>query len=467
MPHKEQEGNNMDLERDYWQFLKKLVIDTLVIVGSWFSAYLLRFYVIPGGVGEPIRQFIPFAFIVWLLFIYFLNYNKLYTSSVNMTWQSEIQRLVFTAVQVFLSLTVILYYFYRGRVSRLSIGLFLIIVTFFLIIERVYINRKLTKLRTAGTLVKHALLVGFGEGINRYAKEVISQPNNGIRIIGQLAEGGDGCPHCTQLTGDLKINLEKHSPDMIVIGYPSEERGAERQMIAQCYDLIQSVLIIPDLPFSMIGSKVQDFHSIPVMQLNDVSMTFFQRMGKRIFEFVLTLLGIILISPLLLLIALSVKLTSPGPVLFRQNRVTMHGREFMMLKFRSMTDRPLGDEDDRWTVKNDPRVTKVGAFLRKTSLDELPQLFNVLRGDMSLIGPRPERPHLVKKFSSEIPGYQLRHKVKAGITGWAQVNGYRGDTSLEGRIEYDLSYIRSWSFLLDLKIILLTFVRGFVNQNAY
>jgi lipopolysaccharide/colanic/teichoic acid biosynthesis glycosyltransferase len=154
-------------------------------------------------------------------------------------------------------------------------------------------------------------------------------------------------------------------------------------------------------------------------------------------------------------------------VLYRQRRVTVDGKEFWMLKFRSMADRPLGEEDGQWTTKDDPRITKFGKFIRKTSLDELPQLFNVIKGDMSLIGPRPERPELVQRFMYEIPGYQLRHKVKAGITGWAQVNGFRGDTSLEGRIEYDLDYIRNWSFLLDAKIFILTFVKGFVNKNAY
>ncbi len=457
----------MDLERDFVQFRTKLVIDSIVIFAAWFAAYLLRFYIIPGGVGEPLRQFAVLSPMVWILFIFFLNRNRLYRPSVSLTWQAEIQLLIFSAVQVFLTLTVILYFVIGERVSRLTIAMFIFIVSLFLIIERVAINRKLNDMRVSGVLTKKVLIVGYGDGVNRYIKETIAHPQNGLRIMGQCNAGDLGNDQCTQMEGNLKELLDESSPDMVVIGYPTSARETERTVIAQCYDLIQRVFVIPDLPFSMIGTRVMDFHSIPVMQLNDVSITFFQQAGKRLFEFVLTLVGTIVISPFLLVIALLVKLTSPGPVLFKQKRITIHGREFTMLKFRSMSDRPLGDEDDRWTTKGDPRITKVGAFLRKTSLDELPQLFNVLKGDMALIGPRPERPHLVKKFSTEIPGYQLRHKVKAGITGWAQVNGYRGDTSLEGRIEYDLAYIRSWSFLLDLKIIVLTFVRGFVNQNAY
>lgn len=457
----------MDLERDYIQFILKLVIDSLVIFLAWFTAYVLRFYVIPGGVGEPVKQFAVLSPVVWALFLFFLNKNRLYHTSVSITWQAEIQLLLFSSVQVFLALTVVLYFLVADRVSRLTIALFIIIVSLFLITERVAINRRLTRMKMNGILTKSVLLVGYGDNLNRYIRETTKHPQNGIRIIGQCNAMGRGNETCTQMEGELLKIIEQVRPDMIVIGYPTNDRSVEREVIAKCYDLIQRVFILPDLPFSMIGSRILDFHSVPVMQLNDVSMTFFQRVGKRLFEFIFTLIGAILISPLLLAIALAVKLTSRGPVLFKQRRVTMHGKEFMMLKFRSMADRPVGDEDDRWTSKGDPRITAVGKFLRMTSLDELPQLFNVLKGDMSLIGPRPERPHLVKKFSVEIPGYQLRHKVKAGITGWAQVNGYRGDTSLEGRIEYDLAYIRSWSFLLDLKIIILTFVRGFINQNAY
>jgi len=177
-------------------------------------------------------------------------------------------------------------------------------------------------------------------------------------------------------------------------------------------------------------------------------------------------IGVIIISPILLVLAVLVKLSSPGPVIYKQKRVTRDEKIFTMYKFRSMrNDIPEGTV--HWTEENDPRVTKIGRFLRKTSLDELPQLFNVIGGSMSLIGPRPERPELVEKFNSEIPGYRMRHRVKAGISGWAQVNGWRGNTSLERRIEFDLFYIRNWSMLFDLKIVLYTFFRGFVNENAY
>ncbi|MFA5602948.1 MAG: undecaprenyl-phosphate glucose phosphotransferase [Bacilli bacterium] len=457
----------MEVEKDYSQFLLKLIVDSIIIFIAWFTAYGLRFYIIPGGTGEPLSLFAAMSVLVWLLFLYFLNHNRLYRITPSLTWQVEIQLLLYSAVQVFLTLTVILYYLYGRRVSRLTIAIFMVIVSFLLILERIIINRRIIRLRASGRMAKRVLLIGYGAGISRYIKEVQTHPENGLQIVGQYNALHHGDSRYVQFDGTLEDVLATAKPQIIVIGYPTAHRVVEKEMIGKCYDLIQRVLVIPDLPYSMIGSKIIDFHSIPVMQLNDVSITFFQRVGKRILDFVLTLIGTIIISPLLLVLALLVKITSPGPVLYKQKRITEDGKEFTMLKFRSMTNRPPGEEDGKWTTKDDPRVTPFGKFIRRTSLDELPQLFNVLKGEMSLIGPRPERPELVDRFVHEIPGYQLRHKVKSGITGWAQVNGYRGDTSLEGRIEYDLTYIKNWSFLLDFKIIIFTFVRGFVNKNAY
>lgn len=188
---------------------------------------------------------------------------------------------------------------------------------------------------------------------------------------------------------------------------------------------------------------------------------------KRVMDIVGSVFGIIITSPILLIIAILVKATSPGPVIFKQERVGMHNEPFYMYKFRSMEQQTEEDEKRAWTVRNDPRVTAVGKILRKTSLDELPQLFNILKGDMSLVGPRPERPLFVEKFKEEIPRYMIKHQVRPGLTGWAQVNGYRGDTSIKKRVEYDLYYIENWTLGLDIKIIILTFFTGFINKNAY
>ena len=217
-------------------------------------------------------------------------------------------------------------------------------------------------------------------------------------------------------------------------------------MIGQAVDLLnERVVMLPNIPESYIGTKISDFRWTPMFTLNAADMGVFQRIVKRSFDIIASSCGLLILSPILAIIALIVKLTSPGPVIFKQQRVTRDEEIFTMYKFRTMrTDMSEGDTA-RWTVEDDPRVTKIGKFMRKTSIDELPQLFNVLGGSMSLVGPRPERPELVERFNDEIPGYRLRHRFKAGISGWAQVNGWRGNTSLERRIEFDLYYIRNWS----------------------
>ncbi len=207
---------------------------------------------------------------------------------------------------------------------------------------------------------------------------------------------------------------------------------------------------------------------LPVINIRYVPLTNTGNiMVKRVMDIVGSLIGILVTSPVMLAVAALVKLTSPGPVIFKQERVGLHNKSFYMYKFRSMEQQPPGEEKKAWTVKNDPRVTGVGKFLRKTSLDELPQLFNILKGDMSLVGPRPERPLFVEKFREEIPRYMVKHQVRPGLTGWAQVNGLRGNTSIRKRIEYDIYYIENWSLGLDIKIILMTFFTGFINKNAY
>ena len=188
---------------------------------------------------------------------------------------------------------------------------------------------------------------------------------------------------------------------------------------------------------------------------------------KRIIDILLSGLAIIILSPLLLILCIAIKLDSPGPIFFAQERIGLGNKPFKMYKFRSMGVQDPKKEAKEWTTKNDARVTPVGRIIRKTSLDELPQFWNVLKGDMSLIGPRPERPLFVEKFKEEIPRYMIKHQVRPGITGWAQVNGFRGDTSIRSRIEHDLYYIENWSLGLDIKILFLTFFKGFVNKNAY
>lgn len=456
----------MEGKKEYNDFLVKVFVDTVAVLFSWFFAYFLRFYVIPGGIGEPLDLFAKLSILVLILELFFINRHKLYTSSFHTAWQEEIQLIFYSSLQAFLAFVVFLYFFFDVRVSRVSIGLYFVLVTIFLILGRIVLYNVIESMRLRGKVMKHVMLIGHAKALKRYVKSVENLPGNGIKIVGQYDGKHHSIAGYRQLEGDLMEVIAKEKPDTVVIGYPPDHHEREQEIIAKCYDLLQTVIVLPNLPFSYIGSRIVDFHQVPVVYLNQTNLSYFQKMGKRFFDFIFSLVGMIIISPLLLFLAVLVKLTSPGPVFFKQKRVTEHGREFTMLKFRSMSCRPVETKHD-WTVKDDPRVTCFGRFIRKTSLDELPQLFNVLIGDMSLIGPRPERPELVYKFIDEIPAYQLRHKVKAGLSGWAQVNGWRGNTSLTRRIEFDLFYIKNWSFLLDVKIIFLTFIKGFINKNAY
>ncbi len=220
--------------------------------------------------------------------------------------------------------------------------------------------------------------------------------------------------------------------------------------------------IIPTRPYT------EDLQGLPVINIRHVPLNnLLNATFKRGMDLLGAVVAIILFSPVMLITALLVKLTSPGPVIYSQERVGLHNRPFKMYKFRSMAVQPPAQEKSKWTIPGDPRVTAVGKFIRKTSIDEMPQFFNILKGDMSLVGPRPERPFFVERFKEEIPRYMVKHQVRPGLTGWAQVNGYRGDTSITKRIEHDLYYIENWSPGFDFKILFLTIFKGFINKNAY
>lgn len=220
--------------------------------------------------------------------------------------------------------------------------------------------------------------------------------------------------------------------------------------------------IIPTIPY------MEDLQGLPVINIRHVPLTnVFNATVKRCVDIFGALFGITLFSPLMLITAALIKITSPGPVIYSQERIGLHNRPFKMFKFRSMEVQDPNKEKKQWTTPHDPRVTPVGRFIRKTSIDEMPQFFNILIGDMSLVGPRPERPLFVEKFKEEIPRYMIKHQVRPGLTGWAQVNGYRGDTSITKRIEHDLYYIENWSLGFDFKIMFLTIFKGFINKNAY
>ena len=281
-----------------------------------------------------------------------------------------------------------------------------------------------------------------------------SSENPGSKFLGSLEE--------------LPQIIQQQRIDQVFISLSLKEQHRLEELKDLLSEQWVDVRIVPDLgSFRTLHTDVESFAGMPLVTLVQSPMTGWNQMLKRMLDLAGAILALILFSPLMLLIAFLVKITSPGPILYRQQRMGLDGKTFFTLKFRSMRQDAEKQTGAVWATENDTRRTTLGVYLRRFNLDELPQLFNVLNGEMSLVGPRPERPVLIEEFKSKIPNYMLRHKVKAGITGWAQINGWRGNTSLEKRIEHDLYYIERWSVWLDLKILLLTVFKGFVDPNAY
>jgi Undecaprenyl-phosphate glucose phosphotransferase len=265
------------------------------------------------------------------------------------------------------------------------------------------------------------------------------------------------------------IILPENHLDEIAITLGLKEYARLEEIVALCEKSGVHTKFIPDYN-NIIPTKpyTEDIMGMPVINIRYVPLSnTFRAAVKRCVDIVGSICAIILASPIMIVFSIIIKVTSPGPLVYKQERVGLHNRPFMMYKFRSMVVQEEQSEKKAWTVRDDPRVTKVGRIMRKTSIDELPQLFNVLKGEMSLVGPRPERPFFVEKFQEEIPRYMVKHQVRPGMTGWAQIHGYRGDTSIKKRIEYDLYYIENWTLGLDIKILFLTIFKGFVNNNAY
>lgn len=332
----------------------------------------------------------------------------------------------------------------------------------------------LRNMRKKGYNLKHILLVGYSHAAEEYIDRIIANPQWGYKIRGILddhVEAGTEYKGIKVLgrIANLMVILPQNRLDEIAITLGLSEYYRLEEIVDLCEKSGVHTKFIPDYN-RVIPTKpyTEDILGLPVINIRHVPLTnTYYAVLKRLMDIGGSLCAIVLFSPIMLFSVIMIKLTSPGPLIFKQERVGLHNHPFMMYKFRSMEVQAPEKEKTRWTVKDDPRVTGFGKFMRKTSIDELPQLFNVLKGEMSLVGPRPERPFFVEKFKEEIPRYMIKHQVRPGITGWAQVNGYRGNTSIRKRIEYDLYYIENWTLGLDIKILILTVFKGFVNKNAY
>ena len=461
-----------------------VVLDALVTLAAYALAWLI---VISGkviplganvGVLEPQVYFVAPVFIVPVYLILYGAFH-LYVPKRIQGRRSEFANICKANTIGLMICTLVLF---GGRSfiphmnyfsARLLLGFFVCNILL-LETERMGIRIFLRSLRTNGYNQKHILLIGYSRAAEGFIDRVSMNPEWGYHIQGILDNhqpagySYKGVPVLGPIAS-LYGYLAANNLDEIAITLSLKEYENLEQIVAACEKSGVHTKFIPDynniiptIPF------MEDLQGLPVIHIRHVPLTnMFNATIKRCMDIVGAVCALIIFSPVMLLTALLVKLTSPGPVIYSQERIGLHNRPFRMYKFRSMGVQDPGKEKSQWTTPHDPRVTPIGRVIRKTSIDEMPQFFNILIGDMSLVGPRPERPLFVEKFKEEIPRYMIKHQVRPGLTGWAQVNGYRGDTSITKRIEHDLYYIENWSIGFDIKILFLTVLKGFINKNAY
>jgi len=360
------------------------------------------------------------------------------------------------------------------EVSQLVWALFLALNVVLAFASRELVREVLERRWRAGIGLKRILIAGSGELGRLVADKILEHRELGYQIVGFVDDraGGDhlgyrGLPLLGTLSEAADIT-SREAVDHLYVALPPDQHLNMIGLLESTSREMVDVKVVPDLlQVIALRARLEDLDGVPIINVNDIPLQGVNALVKRALDVVISSLALFVLAAPLALLAALVKLTSRGPIFYRQERMGLDGKSFTIIKFRSMHDQAERQTGPVWAVEDDPRVTAFGRFLRRSNLDELPQLWNVLRGDMSIVGPRPERPHFVAQFKHKVPQYMLRHKVKAGLTGWAQVNGWRGNTPLDKRIEYDLYYIENWSVRLDLKIMWLTLLRGFFHKHAY
>ena len=459
-----------------------VVFDAIVVVLSYAFAWWLKFAsgIVDREIGVLSFEFYMKALILIVPLYLFLYYAfNLYTPKRVQGRRLELSNIIMAntvgILIVFAGFFLVLSYSEDAKnFSRSMFVYFYVLNIVFEEIERLFIRAFLRSIRRRGYNQKHILLVGYSKAAEQYIDRIKQNPQWGYDVQGilddNIARGTiyKGVKVIGSI-GNLEYILPQNKLDEIAITLGLEEYYKLSKIVAECEKSGVHTKFIPDYG-NIIPTRpyTEDLLGLPVINIRYVPLSnTFNALIKRLTDIIGAVVCIIVFSPLRLASAILVKTTSQGPLIFKQERVGLHNKPFKMYKFRTMYVQTEEEEKKGWTQKNDPRVTRVGAILRKTSLDEFPQLFNVLKGDMSLVGPRPERPQYVEKFREEIPRYMIKHQVRPGMTGWAQVNGYRGDTSIQKRIECDLYYIENWTLGLDFKILFLTVFKGFINKNAY
>ncbi|MCR4815414.1 MAG: undecaprenyl-phosphate glucose phosphotransferase [Lachnospiraceae bacterium] len=448
------------------------MITAISYIAAWYIRIIL--FAEPGkGVLPMETYFTALYFIVpgYLLLYWMMNLYR--SKRFSSPWKEAVD-VVRANILGLVLFFVALYIVNEPNFSRSMIFVFFGINIFTMLIVRKILRVALRSIRKRGYNIKHILLVGYSRATEGYIDRLLANPEWGYMVCGIL---DDKIPAGTLYRGikvlggigNLQYILPENKMDEIGITLSLSDYDKLEGIVNLCEKFGVHTKFIPDYN-SVIPSNpyTEDLQGLPVINIRRVPLTnTFNLVIKRIVDIIGSLVAIVIFSPVMLVSAIAIKAGDGGEVIFKQTRVGLHNKEFEMYKFRTMRKQTEEDEAKGWTTKDDERVTKFGKFLRKTSMDEVPQFFNILKGDMSLVGPRPERPQWVEKFKEEIPRYMIKHQVRPGLTGWAQVNGYRGDTSIYKRIEYDIYYIENWSFTFDIKIMFLTIFKGFINKNAY
>lgn len=452
-----------------WDASLRALDPLLIIVAAWFSYYQIYQY------WHPLENYILIAILAALLTIIVFPAFQLYESWRGKSIGVELRALSIAWAIVFTMLLLITVATKSSaNFSRQWMGFWSLTAVALLGLSRLILRYTLRWLRSQGFNQRRIVIVGTGELASQVADRLRDFPWAGLEIAGFFSENfpavGDSIRANPVLGGisQLAGYTSSHPVDQIWIAIPWGHQDKIDHVLHELRNSTIEVRMVPDIfSYRLLNSSMSEVAGMPVLELSRSPMHGMNRLIKALEDRILALLILALLSPLMIAITVGVKLSSPGPVFYRQKRVGFNNQPFIMLKFRSMPVDAETGSGPIWAKPDDHRATRFGALLRKTSLDELPQFINVLKGEMSIVGPRPERPVFVERFKGEVHGYMHKHMVKAGITGWAQINGWRGNTDLQKRIEYDLYYIENWSLWFDLKIIFMTIFKGFIHKNAY
>lgn len=451
-------------------------VDAATVIVSFLVAWFVRFQTgwVMYGNHNSLSYYLPVMLLAIPLFLCTNWISGMYRPMRSRSiWHESIiiARSLIIGLLAFMSL---LYFLHMTQFSRVLLAIFAVVFTALTYSAHAVMRSILSFIRSRGMNKKFVLIVGWTEACGEFVENLNHQPWFGYHVLGVVADGAEeqfssrGLLRIGQLD-DLQQVITTHLVDYAIISIPNQTSGLLYNILAMCEEHGVQSLIVPDyVNILQARPRFETFAGMPLIDTRHVPLDdAVNATLKRTFDIVFSLIALLGLSPLFIVIALLIKFTSRGPVVFKQQRTGKNRRVFTMYKFRTMKADTEDADGCGWTIPNDPRRTPVGRLLRRTSLDELPQFWNVLIGDMSVIGPRPERPQLVDRFRHEVPKYMIKHRIRPGITGWAQVNGLRGDTSITERISLDIDYIERWSLMLDIKIAMKTFVACFVHPNAY